>query len=351
MNRKICFIADAGSPHTQKWVRGCLKLNWEIFIISHRPGAIPGAKVIVHPLTLTGFPRYCWSLRRLIRGINPDIVHAHQFGAHGLYGWFAGCRNLVISAWGSDILVNPGRSPWFRWLVKFLIKHAQKLTSVSPQVTAELIRLGASPDKILTFLIGIERSDFERLRKAVKPESPFVICSPRLHEPLYNLPVILKAFQLISHDYPDVWLWVAGDGSLTQELQDFVAVCGMKRVKFWGKVPPEQMLELMIQSRVMVSIPSSDGTPVSMLEAMAAGCFMIVSNIPSYQSWIKQGHNGLIVEPDPDALAMALQRSIEQTELREQASAENRRLIESRAIWEDQFQSMLDWYEKAAEIR
>ncbi|TCL61809.1 glycosyltransferase involved in cell wall biosynthesis [Hydrogenispora ethanolica] len=347
---RICFIADATSPHTQKWVRGCLKLHCEIFVISHTPGEIPGAQVIVHPLTLLGFPKYCWSVRRLIRGIRPNIVHAHQFGAHGLYAWFSGCGVLANSAWGSDILVNPRRSFWLRCLVRFLIKRSDIITSVSSQITSELIQLGAKPEKILTFMMGVERADFEWLSQAAKPENPFVICSPRLHEPIYNLPIILKAFQMISHDYPDVWLWVIGSGSLTQELRDFAIHNGSERIKFWGRVSPEQSRELLAQSQIMVSIPKSDGTPVSMMEGMAAGCLLIVSDIPAYREWVRHEENGLVVGFNADELASAFRRGIEQAEFRERARIQNRCLIESRAIWEDKFKMMLDWYKKAAEI-
>ena len=184
---KICFIADASSPHTLKWVRGCRRLGWEMLVISHTPGEIEGARVVVHPLTLTGFPKYCWSVRRIIRQFQPDIIHAHQFGAHGLYAWFAGCRILINSAWGSDILVNPRQSKLLKWLVKWLISRSALITSDSPQVTAELQHLGARPEQIRMILFGMERSVYQQLQSVTKPLSPRVICSPRLHEPLYNL--------------------------------------------------------------------------------------------------------------------------------------------------------------------
>ena len=103
-------------------------LDFELIVISHRPGIIQGARVIVTPLTLTGFPRYCFRVRRLIRELKPDLIHAHQFGAHALYGWFTGIVPLAISAWGSDILVQPKISRVRCWLVKFLIRRADLIT-------------------------------------------------------------------------------------------------------------------------------------------------------------------------------------------------------------------------------
>ncbi len=348
---KLCLIADAASPHTRKWVRGCLKPGWEVTVISHAGGSIPGARVIVHPLTLSGFPLHCWSVRRLIRGLNPDIVHAHQLGAHGLYAWFSGCKILINSAWGSDVLVNPRRSRFLRQLVRFLIRHSTAITSDSRQVTEELTRLGAGPGQIIPILFGLERPVFERLTSFVRPQAPVIICSPRLHEPLYNIPLLLEAFERISREFDDVWLWICGDGSLTPELTRYVAERGLERVRFWGRVSPEQSLELLAQSHLLVSIPSSDGTPVSMLEGMTAGSLPVISDLPVYHDWIEDGVNGLITGFRPEQVADALRKGIGDAELRRRAAERNRRLIAERAIWDDQFQAMIDFYQKAVESR
>jgi L-malate glycosyltransferase len=342
---KICFLADASSPHTLKWVTGCLMLNWEITIISHWPGEIPGAEVIVHPLTLTGFPRYCWNIRRLIRKIKPDIIHAHQFGAHALYAWFAGVSPLVISAWGSDVLVKPKRSPFIRWLVKFLISKAALITSDSAQVTSELIAYGAKPEQILTFLFGIDRRLYEKLARTAKSQECLIICSPRLHEPLYNIKEIIKAFQQVSSEFPKIELWLLGNGSLTAELQQYVAQNQLAAgIRFWGRVSPSDFSQRLAESDLVVSIPSSDGTPVSMLEGMAAGCLPILSDLPVYRDWVNDGINGLIVKRDFTDLAAALRRGIMDQDLRLLAAAINRKLIQERAIWEEQFQPMLEYY-------
>jgi glycosyltransferase involved in cell wall biosynthesis len=95
---------------------------------------------------------------------------------------------------------------------------------------------------------------------------------------------------------------------------------------------------------VMVSIPRSDGTPVCMLEGMAAGCMLVVSDLPTYHDWIEDGENGLIVVPNVDDLVAALRRSIEDKDLRERAARINRALIKERAIWEEQFTKMLEYY-------
>jgi glycosyltransferase involved in cell wall biosynthesis len=312
-------------------------------MISHWPGEIPGVEVIVHPLPLMGFWRYAWPVRRIIRRLKPDMVHAHQFGAHALYAWFSGCKRVVVSAWGSDILVRPKQSRLYHCLIRFLIPKMSLITAVSNQVMQELIDLGAKPEQILNFPMGIPLHEYEKLRDdAAKKE--WVICSPRLHEPLYNLNVILEAFARITPDFPAVELWMLGDGSLTGDLERYVAENHLVKVTFWGRLNPGDALGKIARSMVMVSIPRSDGTPVSMLEGMAAGCMLVVSDLPTYHDWIEDGENGLIVVPNVDDLVAALRRSIEDKDLRERAARINRELIKERAIWEEQFTKMLEYY-------
>jgi L-malate glycosyltransferase len=344
MLKTLCFIADAGSPHTIKWVEGCAPLGWRIVVISHWRGEISGAEVIVHPLPLTGFWRYAWSVRRIIKKLRPDIVHAHQFGAHALYAWFSGCKRIVISAWGSDILVRPKKSGVYRRLVKFLITKADRITADSGQVTEELLRLGARPEQILNFPLGITRKVWERLQVNQPAAEPFIICSPRFHEPIYNIGLILEAFARIAADYPQVELWLLGDGGLTADLKKYARENRLERAVFWGRLTPPEALNRIAMSAVLVSIPWSDATPVSMLEGMAAGSLPVVSDLPVYHDWIKDGENGLIVAPNIDDLAAALRRSIEDKELRERAARQNRNLIKERAIWEEQFEKMLEYY-------
>jgi glycosyltransferase involved in cell wall biosynthesis len=94
----------------------------------------------------------------------------------------------------------------------------------------------------------------------------------------------------------------------------------------------------------MISIPKSDGTPVSLLEAMAAGCLPILSDLPVYHDWITDGVNGLFAKTDFSDLTNVLRRGIRDPRLRQQAALINRRLIQERAIWEEQFRPMLQYY-------
>ena len=69
----------------------------------------------------------------------------------------------------------------------------------------------------------------------------------------------------------------------------------------------QQMAELFRRSEITLSITTHDGTPNTLVEALACGCFPIAGDIESLREWITPGENGLLVDPgDPEALAEAI---------------------------------------------
>ncbi len=105
-----------------------------------------------------------------------------------------------------------------------------------------------------------------------------------------------------------------------------------KNVHLLPYLPQPQLWNLFKKSLVSVSISVHDGTPNSLLEAMACGCFPIVGDIESLREWIVPGKNGFLVEPgNPQALAEALLIALSQPELRQEAANLNQQIIRQRA--------------------
>ena len=98
------------------------------------------------------------------------------------------------------------------------------------------------------------------------------------------------------------------------------------------KLPQTELWSLLKEAAIFVSPSSHDGTPNTLLEAMACGCFPIVGDIESLREWITHGVNGFLVDPrDPTALASAVLEAAAQPELRRAAAIQNRSIIEKRA--------------------
>jgi glycosyltransferase involved in cell wall biosynthesis len=116
-------------------------------------------------------------------------------------------------------------------------------------------------------------------------------------------------------------------------------------VEFLPKVPRPQLAELFRQADLAVSPSEHDGTPNTLLEAMACGCLPIAGDIESLREWITSGENGLLFDPgDPDALAKAILEGIENASLRERAAKTNARLIADRAEYRNSMQKAEAFY-------
>lgn len=109
--------------------------------------------------------------------------------------------------------------------------------------------------------------------------------------------------------------------------------------------PRQKMADLFRKAQVTVSITTHDGTPNTLLEAMACGCFPIAGDIESIREWITPGVNGLLVNPlDPTALARAILTAISQPELRQQARERNLQLVRERAEYQQVMRVAEEFY-------
>jgi glycosyltransferase involved in cell wall biosynthesis len=111
------------------------------------------------------------------------------------------------------------------------------------------------------------------------------------------------------------------------------------------------MAALFRRASVSVSPSTHDGTPNTLLEAMACGCFPIAGDLPSIREWLQDGDNGLLIDPaDPQALAAAVVRALEDDGLRQKAAEANRRLIAERADYERRMPEAVDLYERVLRV-
>jgi glycosyltransferase involved in cell wall biosynthesis len=109
-----------------------------------------------------------------------------------------------------------------------------------------------------------------------------------------------------------------------------------RAVEFTGQLRLSELRDALASAHVYVSVPSSDSMAVSTLEAMAAGAFPVVSDLPSLGDWLVHAENALLVTPgaDPSILARALIRALNDPELRARAAHANRQRVRSSGLHE-----------------
>jgi glycosyltransferase involved in cell wall biosynthesis len=297
-------------------------------------------------------------LRRAVEEIAPDVLHAHYLVEHGFYATAARYRPYVVSAWGSDLLVEVARSPVNRAIARFAVQRADLVTANNRHMAREIVlRLGKERAWVQHIVLGVQRSFLDRPEASVNARpaaasdhAPTVISTRSLDTSLYNIDVIVRAMARVRERVPSARLVVVGDGRHRPRLEALARRLDLSdAVRFPGYLSQEELRRELEEADVFVSVPSSDATSVALLQAMAVGCLPIVSDLPSQQELVDQGTQGFRVAVGDDrALADAIARALEDTELRHAAFWRNRAFVEEYGVLETNMARMEAWYYRLA---
>lgn len=360
---RICYLADARSVHTLKWAGYFAGKGHEVHVItSWVGGGYPGG-VQLHLLPSL-LPQYrrgsgyintlpsLIKIRRLINKIKPDIIDAHYITVYGYLGALSGFHPLVLTAWGSDILIVMKESLCLRILGKYALKKAAMVTCNSETVRNGLTSFGVNPDRIKIIRQGIDAQKFspqpdkafkDRLGLQGRP----VIISTRSFQPVYNLEMLIRAIPLVLKHFPEATFVIAGDGEQKEYLENLVNSLGCSEsVRFVGWIAQDELPRYLASSDVYVSTSLSDSASLSLHEAMACELAPVVTDLSGNREWVTDGANGFLVSVnDIQALADKIVYLLKNEELARQFGRAGRKLIQERAEYKKEMARMEKLYE------
>lgn len=377
---RLCVLGDLDGTHTRSWLRYFVQRGHEVHGVSYYEPRHAEEGVRVHVLRaaastgattaragrslapgvqrLVNLVRYRRAgLKRVIHEIHPDIFHAHYLVEHGFYGTAAGYHPYVVSAWGSDVLVEAANSRMSRAISRFVLGRADMVTANNRHMAREMVlKLGIERARMQHIVLGVERDFLRRRENSVNARGsdagrvPTVISTRSLDSPLYNVDVIVRAMSVVLEHVPEAKLVVAGEGRLRPEIEALASGLGLgDAVRFTGYLEKDDFWAALAAAEVFVSVPSSDGTSVALLQAMAAGCFPVVSDLASQQELVEQGVQGSRVSPrDEQALAEAIVSALGNHEMRRIAFERNQHFIKEYGVQETNMARMESWYYRLA---
>jgi glycosyltransferase involved in cell wall biosynthesis len=160
-----------------------------------------------------------------------------------------------------------------------------------------------------------------------------VVIQPRGVRAYVNNRVFFQAIPLVLERLPDA-RFVCPTMQGEAQAEGWVQELGISdQVALLPKQTRPQMAELFRQARVIVSPTLHDGTPNTLLEAMACGCLPVAGDLESLREWIAPGVNGLLVDlSQPRALAEAILTGLQEDALCQRARQDNLRQIAERAL-------------------
>ena len=367
---KICYIAPQGI-HTRRWINYFADAGHDIHLITSEESVTeefgkvkihtikrigPKSRIINYPLN--SLPMLV-QFKRLIREIEPDIVHAHQIMDTTLLGAVSGFHPFVVTPWGSDVLITPNQSYISRKIVQYVLKKADLITCDAAHIQAPLIKLGAAKQKINLIYFGTDVQRFnpskrdEKLREDLGFHDSPVIISLRRFEPIYDVASLIKAVPVVLKEIPNAKFVLIEKGSQERELKDLAGNLGVSdSIKFVGWVHPNELPRYIASADVYVSTSLSDaGLAASTAEAMASGLPAIVTDFGDNGEWVKEGVNGFLIPlKSPEVLASKLINLLQDKDKIKQFGQRNREVIEDRNNWEKEMNKMGHIYQELTRV-
>ena len=377
---RLLFVADGRSPTALSWMQHWIEAGHETHLVStfpcDRPAGLasfhvqavafgslarrqgassealggPGGAVqrwrsilrrvryVFGPISL---PAYQKRFRQIAAEIRPDLVHALRIPFEGMLAEATpeGIP-LVVSTWGNDLTLHARGSILMSRLTRRTLHRANGLITDTARDIRLACEWGSSKGKP-TIVVpgggGIRLEEIEAVSPTTRlPEAladvPIVV-NPRGQRPgSLRQDVFFQSIPLVLRRIPQalfVCLQLAGD----REVEQWVDTLGIRaNTRLWELLSREQVLALFKRARVYVSPSIHDGTPNSLLEAMACGCIPVAGDVESIREWVTSGENGLLVDANSvRELADGIVTALEDRTLQEKGKNENARIIAERA--------------------
>jgi len=173
-----------------------------------------------------------------------------------------------------------------------------------------------------------------------------VIINPRGFRPYVRNDVFFKAIPSVLAKHPNakfLFSLMAGERHVEKWIRELKIG---HAVELLPPMTHDQMAEVFRRAQIVASPSVHDGTPNSLLEGVACGCFPAAGDLESIREWIMPGRNGLLFDPnDESSIADTIVAAIEKTSLREQSAAFNQAMIADRAEYGQNMKRAEQFYE------
>lgn len=379
---RILFVADGRSPIALNWIGFFIQQGAEVHLASTFPcePAFPFASFQVVPVAFSGakatlqgspasqgapakksllwsarlvgfrtalrqwlgfltFPSAASQLTQVIRQVQPDLVHAMRIPYEGMLAALALQKlpapkpPLLVSVWGNDFTLHASANPWMRSFTRLALRQAAALHTDCFRDQRLAFEWGFDPRKPAVALPGGGGIQADLFCPPAEPVAdPPTVINPRGVRAYVRSDTFFRSIPLVLRQFPSVRFLcptMAGDLGAIRWINE-LGIAGS--VELLPRQTREEMAELFRRSLVVVSPSFHDGTPNTLLEGMACGCYPIAGDIESLREWITPGLNGALFDPtDPQALADAVCLALSSPQVRQQAAEHNRVLILERA--------------------
>ena len=325
-------------------VGNCEVIEWSLPITNNRAGRM--ARILSWAKSLI-------TIRSLLKKTKPDIVIAYRITSYGFIGAVSGFHPLVIASQGGGADVwplNSASTPFKRWMAKYSIKKAELVQAWGEHMADAQIQLGAKPKKMLVLPRGIYLDKFFPPSAPLENKELNIVVTRSLY-PEYCHLLMLQAVALLKKSNIPFKLHIVGAGSELDNLKSAAKEMNIEQeVIFYGKIDNKALPDILRKCDVYTSMTRSEGVSASLFEAMACGCYPVVSDLIAMHYWIKNGYNGTLVPIDnAQKLFDGYKLAWENKEHRMMAITHNIALVNEKASLTKNMKTFIDRYNDVIE--
>jgi glycosyltransferase involved in cell wall biosynthesis len=235
-----------------------------------------------------------------------DILHTHGYRTD-VIGYLATRSSRVprvstVHGW----IANTRRAHVYHFLQKLALRHFDHVIAVSDDIRDRLLRCGLRPERVVKIGNTVDLAALSRLNGDRPRGGETVVGTVGRLSPEKGLTHFLQAAREVLNARDDVRFLLIGDGPQREELAGLARALGIEdRVHFAGFVPEPAEIYAALDIFVLPSL--SEGMPISLLEAFAAGRPCVATSVGGVVELLGRDGLGLMVPPaDAKALAKAI---------------------------------------------
>ncbi len=328
--KRILFLGETYRADAITWMNGLKEFgDFEIVTWELQKSSIGFSRVSRLMELLMSF----FKIRSIAKSFNPDMIIAERTTSYGFLAALTGIKPIAIAQQGITDLW-PHNSPLYifkKMLQDYAFKKADLIHAWGEVMSAHMKNSKVNMAKVMELPKGINLESFT-FSDSHHIQSVEAIVTRAL-EPEYKHDIILRAFAILKKKNIPFTLQIVGDGSMLKSLQQLAVNLNIENeVLFKGRTPNDKVAELLNQANFYISMPTTEGVSASLFEAMACGCFPIVTNLPGNRSWINNQENGILIPVENyKVLAEELQYAFERNLWRNTVVKRNRKFIEENA--------------------
>lgn len=357
--RHILYVTESYTSHDRRFLEAIGKQTEKIWFAYTDQSQLLDATIFPGTVSLwpgIGKPISTW--QKLIEHYDIHTIHAGPLDT--VLPMIAGHIDcpLVGMSWGSDILVNASENFSVR---EQLIQTLSNVDALIVDCRAVINRLTHwVPDLNIPYIQFPWGVDLERfgtlpevhslaLRERLGWIDKTVIISTRSWSLLYGIPTLIEAFSLLSKQMPDARLLLIGDGDLRENVLSQIKQLKLEdKIHCPGHLEEEELPLWYGASDLYVSTSLSDGSSVSLLEAMACGLPVIVHREHGNLEWVTDKENGLLVNcQEPEKISDVILRAVQSRDLLKKMGQANRKKIVDKADWSSNSHKIIKAYDIA----